>query len=126
VSKKRSKQEETVEYEAKEEPVEVKLEELIVDYQASQRRSLREVIGENVIVTGVEIRSGRRGEFVIVSALVEKTGEEGEFYTFSKPIVEELKKLVGIFEQGKKLRVRICHEPRKGYMYLCEPSKQAK
>lgn len=126
MSRRRSRQEETAEYEAREEPVAVKPEELIVDYRASQRRSLREVVNENIVITAVEFRSGRRGEFVVISAVVEKTGEEGEFYTFSKPVVEELKRFTHIFEQGKRLRVRVCLEPRKGYMYLCEPVKQGR
>ena len=103
---------------------ESKPEPVVVDYQAVTRRNLKEVIGKNIIVYSVDFRSGRRGTFAVIDAVVEESGEEAQFYTFSKPVVEELERLSSIFEEGKRLRVRICQNERKGYLYLCEPAKR--
>ena len=103
---------------------EAKPEEVIVDYQVATRRNLKEVIGKNIVVYSVDFRSGRRGTFAVIDAVVEESGEEAQFYTFSKPVVEELERLSSIFEEGKRLRVRICVNERKGYLYLCEPVKR--
>jgi hypothetical protein len=120
-SKPEPKPETVEEYKPK---VEVKPEDVIVDYQVATRRNLKEVIGRNIIVYSVDFRSGRRGTFAVIDAVVEDTGEEAQFYTFSKPVVEELERLASIFEEGKRLRVRICQNDRKGYLYLCEPAKR--
>jgi hypothetical protein len=104
--------------------VEVKLENIIVDYSPTQRRNLKEVVGKNIIIYSVDFRSGKRGMFAVIDALVEDSGEEAQFYTFSKPVVEELEGLAFIFEDGKRLRVRICMNEKKGYLYLCEPTKK--
>jgi hypothetical protein len=104
---------------------EVKPEDVIIDYQVASRRNLKEVIGKNIVIYSVDFRSGRRGTFAVIDAIVEETGEEAQFYTFSKPVIEELERLSSIFEEGKRLRVRICVNERKGYLYLCEPVKRS-
>jgi hypothetical protein len=110
------------------EPVEEykpKTEEAVVDYQVATRRNLKEVVGKNIIIYSVDFRSGKRGMFAVIDAVVEETGEESQFYTFSKPVIEELESLAFIFEDGKRLRVRICVNEKKGYLYLCEPVKRS-
>lgn len=101
--------------------VEVGTEDVVITYQTTQRRNLKEVVDKVLIISGVDIRTGRRGEFAIITATPEDEMVEQEFYTFSKPVVTELKKFENIFKQGKKLKVRICYESKKSYMYLCPP-----
>jgi hypothetical protein len=100
-------------------------EPVVVDYQVATRRNLKEVIGKNIVIYSVDFRSGRRGTFAVIDAIVEESGEEAQFYTFSKPVIEELERLLPLFESGKRLRVRICVNERKGYLYLCEPVKRS-
>lgn len=115
------KEERVEEYKPK---TEVKPEDVIVDYRITTRRNLKEVIGKNIIVYGVDFRTGRRGTFAVIDAVIEESGEETQFYTFSKPVVEELERLASIFEQGKRLRVSVCVNDRKGYLYLCPPVRK--
>ena len=95
-----------------------------MDYAPTQRRNLREVVGRTIVVYGVDFREGRRGTFAVIDAVVEESGEETQFYTFSRPVVDELRRLLPLFEEGKKLRVNICINEKKGYLYLCSPPKR--
>jgi hypothetical protein len=107
-----------------EEEVVVKPEEIVVDYTPTQRRNLKEAIGKTIVIYGVDFREGRRGSFAVVDAVVEETGEETQFYTFSRPVVDELRRLLPLFEEGKRLRTNICVNEKKGYLYLCTPPRR--
>jgi len=99
--------------------------DIIVEYKTTTRKSLRELVDKNIIITGVELRTGRKGEFVVITAIDLDTGEESEYYTFSRVIISELMRYKSLFESGKKLKVRVCYEKNKGYLYLCEPTKES-
>ena len=103
----------------------VKPEDVIVEYKTTTRKSLRELVDKNVIIENIELRTGRKGEFIVVTAVDLSSGEESEYYTFSRVIISELMRYKSLFESGKKLKVRICHEKSKGYLYLCEPTKES-
>jgi len=92
--------------------------EEVIDYELPERKNLKQMVNKVIVIADVEFRSGRRGEFAVIV-----TDDGSEYYTFSKPIVSELKKLQHIFAEGKRLRAKICRNEEKGYLYLCSPSR---
>lgn len=97
----------------------------VVEYRTTERKSLKEeLVNKTVIIRHVEFREGRRGEFAVLDIVVPETGEEGEYYTFSKVLVNELRRLYNeVWAKGKVLKAVILVNEKKGYLYLGAPPK---
>ena len=93
----------------------------VIDYQKSDRRNLKELVGKIVYITNAKLINTNKGVMGIIEAY-EKVGEKiEEYYTFSKVIIREIDRLMPLLAKGYVIRVKIAQDSQKGYLYFDSP-----
>jgi len=93
----------------------------VVDYQRSERKNLKELIGKTVYIVNAQIVNTNKGYMGIIEAY-ERLGDRiEEYYTFSRVIIKELDRLMPLLARGYVIRVKIALDDEKGYLYFDSP-----